>query len=114
MVVVDFSVTNRHGRRIESVEEWRVYGAPASETHWKDGRSAKELAKAWIEGSGPTDLARLLAAQAELAGLTITSATAEAQIAFDEFPGGKRNHDLLVRGRVAGGEVVVGVEAKGR
>ena len=106
------SVTNRHGEAIASVNEWRARAAPASEKHWKDGRSAQELAKAWVDGSGPVDLARLLDRQPATAGLEITSAIAEAQVGFDAFPGGKRNHDLLVRGRSTDGGVVIGLEAK--
>ncbi|MEA2445588.1 MAG: hypothetical protein QOJ12_2880 [Thermoleophilales bacterium] len=46
------------------------------------------------------------------AGLVIEQAVAEAQVPFDAYPGGKRNHDLLIRGRVAGGAIVIGLEAK--
>jgi hypothetical protein len=107
-----WTVENRKGQRIESVEDWEVLGAPASERHWKDGRSAKELAKAWTSGSGVADLTRLLDTRSETSGLAISSAVAEAQVGFDKFPGGKRNHDLLIRGRTAVGELVIGLEAK--
>jgi hypothetical protein len=110
--LMTWAVENRKGERIESVEDWRVLGAPASAKHWKDGRSAKELAKAWISGAGLTDLARLLDTNDRTRGFSITSATAEAQVAFDQFPGGKRNHDLLLRGRATAGELVIGLEAK--
>lgn len=46
------------------------------------------------------------------AGLSIESAVAEAQVSFDDYPGGKRNHDLLIRGRCASGAIVIGLEAK--
>jgi hypothetical protein len=45
-------------------------------------------------------------------GLVIEEAIAAAQVAFDSYPGGRRNHDLLLRGRVADGPIVVGLEAK--
>jgi hypothetical protein len=48
----------------------------------------------------------------ETHGLSIETAVAEEQIAFDDFPGGKCNHDLLVRGRCRCGSVVIGLEAK--
>jgi hypothetical protein len=111
-VGVTFTLSSRHGRAIETLEDWRIHASPASEKHWKDGRSAKELAKAWIRGTGPTDLARLLDLQPQTSSVMFQSAVAEEQIAFDRFPGGKRNHDLLIRGTTKGGQVVVGLEAK--
>ncbi len=107
-----FSLTNRQGRAIQTLEDWRIQASPASEAHWKDGRSAKELAKAWTDGSGPEDLTHLLGLRAETSDFKIASAIAEAQVAFDRHPGGKRNHDLLIRGEAGGGRVVVGLEAK--
>jgi hypothetical protein len=71
-----------------------------------------ELAKSWIAGEGQAALRRLLDTCEETAGLVIESAVAEAQVSFDQYPGGKRNHDLLIRGRCIGGPIVVGLEAK--
>jgi hypothetical protein len=97
-------------RSIYSVDEWRDHAGPASAEHWKDGRSAKELAKAWIKGDGIAALVRLLDTESQTAGLVIEQAVAEAQVAFDSC--GKRNHDLLIKGRVARGPIVIGLEAK--
>lgn len=42
------------GREITSVEQWLEHAPPAGATrHWKDGRSAKELAKAWFRSGQP-------------------------------------------------------------
>jgi hypothetical protein len=46
-------IRNRAGDVIRSLEDWEALAPPASATHWKDGRSAKALAKAWMDGSGP-------------------------------------------------------------
>jgi hypothetical protein len=54
----------------------------------------------------------LFEGQEETRGLHVETAVAEAQIAFDQYPGGKRNHDLLIRGHCAGGPIVIGLEAK--
>jgi hypothetical protein len=105
-------IVDRRERPIRSVSEWGVLAKPASPVHWQDGRSAKELAKAWIDGSGPAALAKLLATDARTAELRIVKATAEAQTAFDSLPGGRRNHDLLIEGHAAGGPTVVGLEGK--
>jgi hypothetical protein len=105
-------VFNRHGRRLESVSDWGKYAPPASPQHWKDGRSAKELAKSWISGSALNALTELFESRLETAGLVVESAVAEAQVAFDSHPGGRRNHDLLIHGRVPSGPIVIGLEAK--
>ena len=108
----DPRIVNRHGRPILSVDEWGEYAGPASRVHWKDGRSAKELAKAWISGAGQAALIGLFDTRPETANLQISDAVAEAQVGFDSYRGGKRNHDLLVRGSTAGGPIVIGVEGK--
>ena len=72
----------------------------------------EELAKDWIDGAGHAALTKLLDSRGETANIVVESAVAEAQTAFDDRPGGKRNHDLLIRGRAAAGQVVVGLEAK--
>ena len=105
-------ISNRDGVPIRSVKEWGRLAKPAATNHWKDGRSAKELAKSWIAGDGQAALIRLLDTHQATADLSIDSAMAEAQVSFDEYPGGKRNHDLLVRGTCASGSIVIGLEAK--
>lgn len=107
-----FDIVSRCGKTIRSVEEWGVEARPAKAEHWQDGRSAKELAKAWINGSGPAALTALLDLDRATAGLRIDHAVAEAQTAFDRWPGGKRNHDLLVTGETLGGRITIGVEGK--
>jgi hypothetical protein len=105
-------IWNRHRAEIKSVEDWGRLAAPAAVEHWKDGRSAKELAKAWIEGAGLRSLSELFESLDDTRDFQVEEAVAEAQIAFDDFPGGKRNHDLLIRGRCAAGPIVIGLEAK--
>jgi hypothetical protein len=105
-------IVNRRNEPITSVEAWGTRAPPASAEHWVDGRSAKELAKAWITGAGPAALRHLLDGDAQLRDLAIYHAIAEEQTSFDQWPGGRRNHDLLIRGAVAAGQIVVGIEAK--
>jgi hypothetical protein len=105
-------IVNRRERPISSVDEWGVLAKPASAIHWQEGRSAKDLAKVWIDGSGPAALAKLLARDARTADLRVVKATAEAQTAFDALPGGRRNRDLLIEGDAAGGPTIVGLEGK--
>jgi hypothetical protein len=107
-----FDIFSRRGKLIQSVEEWGVEARPAKAEHWQDGRSAKELAKAWISGSGPVALAGLFEFSPMTGHLRIDRAVAEAQTAFDRWPGGKRNHDLLVTGETLSGRITIGVEGK--
>jgi hypothetical protein len=110
--MADFEIVSRRGKRISSVAEWAIEAKPAKAEHWQDGRSAKELAKAWINGSGPAELIALLDLHRSTAGFRIERAVAEAQTAFDRWPGGKRNHDLHVTGEARGGRTTIGLEGK--
>jgi hypothetical protein len=69
-----------------------------------------ELARLWLDGAGPQAVIEALAPV--LPRLVLDEAIAEAQVAFDAYPGGVRNHDVLAYGHVAAGGVVVGVEGK--
>ena len=43
----------KNGHNIHSVDDWLRFAPPEKgESHWKDGRSAKELAKAWFPTAG--------------------------------------------------------------
>jgi hypothetical protein len=108
------TVTSRNGMPIADLETWQREAGPAGgDRQWQDGRSAKELARAWVGGgTGPQDLAALLAGDTRLKGLTIDSAIAEAQTAFDAYAGGVCNHDLLIAGHCDSGPVRIGLEAK--
>ncbi len=47
-------IQNSNGQPIQTVDEWEKLAPPKErEKHWKDGRSAKELAKAWFRTGGP-------------------------------------------------------------
>jgi hypothetical protein len=109
---MSLATESRSGARIDGLEAWSVLAPPASAEHWREGRSAMELARAWTTGSGAADLAALLDRHPAISGFVPTRAVAEAQTAFDSYRGGRRNHDLLVIGKTAGGSTVVAVEAK--
>ena len=98
-----YGLENRDGKRIGDLKAWGELAKPASTTHWKEGRSAMELARAWTTGSGAIDLSALLERARATSGFLPERAIAEAQTAFDSFRGGRRNHDLLVIGRATAG-----------
>ncbi len=105
-------ITDRHGEAIDSLEAWKIKGKPASESHWVVGRSAYELASAWIEGDAQEVATQLLEIRPELAGLRLDAGVAEKKTYFDSIRGGPRNHDLLLSGSCDEGPVVIGVEGK--
>jgi hypothetical protein len=102
------------GESISSVDDWFAKAPPMrGEAHWKDDRSAKELARAWFRSGHPAVPAEIYAALAErFEGFEVTVAKPEHVTRFDAFPGGARNHDLLLLLRRGTEQVVVGVEGK--
>jgi hypothetical protein len=106
-----FEIGSRRGKEIHSVRDWGKHAKPASKTHWKKGRSAMELARAWTSEHGPKALRILLDQVTGTAGFEAKRGVAEARTRFDGF-GGPRNHDLLLIGEAAGGKTVVSIEGK--
>lgn len=102
---------------IRTVEEWFLHARPmGGEIQWRDGRSAKELAKAWCgDGDGPAppgDLLRLLATRPALANLDFEVGYPEHRIRFDDVAGEPRNADLAVACQGPLGRVALSIEAK--
>jgi Domain of unknown function (DUF6946) len=100
------------GRQIETLADWRNHSGPVSGRHWAEGRSARELARAWIEGNAATQVTSLLTSAPAFGGLVLDRGIAEKETRFDDLGGGPRHHDLLVIGRAPSGTVVIGVEGK--
>ena len=99
-------------KEINSLESWQVLGSPmGGDTQWKDGRSAKELARYIIASypSLPSEVENIL-------GYFLSSdATldwkAEYETSFSHFGYGKgmgRNHDAVIYNS----DIFVGIEAK--
>lgn len=110
-----FSIRSRDGHEICSVDDWFRLAPPKKGSHWQDGRSAKELAKAWLATGTPRmpdDLSALLKSNPATVGLVIDEAVAEMTTRLDDYRGGSRNHDLVLLGRAHGKTVLVAVEAK--
>ena len=106
---------HKSGHEIRSVEDWFRYAPPKMrELHWKDGRSAKELAKAWFRNGTPKppdELAKLLEAQFGT-GITFDEAKPECVIELDDFVGEHRNCDLVVLFKIGARRMVINIEAK--
>lgn len=103
-------ILKKNDKTITTLSEWKEIAPPKKkEIHWKDGRSAKELAKYMINGNGylPIEIEKVL----EEIGI-------DKELSFIGTPeavtsligrGEGRNHDLLLNGE---NKVVVGIEAK--
>lgn len=100
---------------IHSVEDWFRYAPPKmGERQWKDGRSAKELARSWLrkEFPCPPDEMRLLLERTFKTEITFNEAKPECIIELDDFAGEHRNCDLVVLCNVGAKRMVINVEAK--
>ena len=102
---------------ISSVEDWFKFAPPkGKDSHWQDGRSAKELAKAWFPQRGqpqvPSELADLLGGHDLTRNLKIVEGLPERAIALDHFRGETSNADLVLLGQTSHGHVVITIEAK--
>lgn len=110
-----FTIQNHTGKQIKSVDDWFRFAPPKQGSkHWVDGRSAKELAKAWFRtgvAKIPNELQALLDSRAVTQGFVPDLAVAELVTSLDGFGEG-RNHDLVIVGHVESGKLLVAVEAK--
>ena len=106
------------GHEITDLTSWFEHAPPAKGAeHWKDYRSAKELARAWCRYGVirvPDELTMLFCKRVETRGFRAEQAVAEMEIHFDEF-GGPRNADLALWDRPKSKSskgIAVTVEAK--
>jgi hypothetical protein len=109
-------ISSATGVQITTLDDWHAHAPPKDPVlHWKDGRSAKELARAWC-GDGqpamPSELAELLEAHSATASFSPELAIPELVTRLDRFRGEPRNHDLVVVGARDGQRVLLGIEAK--
>ena len=105
------------GHALGSVDEWYRHAPPMGRSlHWRDGRSAKELAKAWCrDGSQPCpppDLLALLATVPSLSQLEFLVGYPELRVRFDNAPGEPRNTDLALLCDSLQGRIAISIEAK--
>ena len=103
------------GPVIQSLDDWSKLAPPMQkEKHWKNFRSAKELAQAWLRDgvpSMPIEYVELLRSHKDTTGFKPTVGIAEAEIKIDEF-GGPRNSDMVIIGNVREMQILLAVEAK--
>jgi hypothetical protein len=100
------------GRPIQTLAHWRDRCGPVSGRAWAEGGHARELARAWVEGSAEADVTSLLAELPVFGGVVLAQGSAAKETRFDDCGGDPRRHDLLVTARAATGTAVIGVEGK--
>lgn len=106
---------SKSGHEIRSVEDWFSYAPPKmGRRQWKDGRSAKELARSWFrkEFACPPEEMQLLLERTFRAEMAFDEATPECIIELDDFVGEQRNCDLVVLCNAGTKRMVINVEAK--
>ena len=101
-------------RVISSLEEWKQVAPPKSPHHWVEGRSAMEVARAWLAGGSwfPPEVSAVFDSHPSFDELTCWQAEPEARLRFDSFPGEPRNSDLVVHATDKYGDYLLAVEAK--
>ncbi|MEO6516281.1 MAG: hypothetical protein ABIP18_11660 [Steroidobacteraceae bacterium] len=105
------NILNRTGEAISSIEQWTP---PKKKIHWKPGRSAMELARAWCPASGPAcpaDIATLLSSHDWTRNIQIEETRPEHVTPLPERGEG-RNHDLWAKCSVDGRPFTLCIEAK--
>lgn len=116
-----FQIQNSVRQKINSVEEWLELAPPAGgERQWRDGRSAKELAKAWFRdgvAAVPKEILAVMDTHEGTKDFVAHCAIAEKRTTLDDFPGNTRNNDVLITGFANHGLAnrtltIVAVEAK--
>ena len=108
---------NSAGEKIRSVGDWLRLAPPKKkEKHWKPGRSAFELAQAWVRtkcAEVPEAITRILKGHPCTASLALCEAIPEKRTRLDKFRGERRNHDLVAWGCTKDAvKILVGIEAK--
>ena len=87
---------SKHGQPITTLKEWLQHAPPKSAHHWVDGRSAKEVARAWLSGAGilfPPEVQAALFGHPRFGPVMSWECEPEAKLPFDRLPGEPRNSD---------------------
>lgn len=98
------------------ISDWRRWVRPKSpELHWKCGRSAMELARAWFTSREviiPKEIEGLFNSHSSVQGISIKLGCPEIETKLPHSHRGPRNHDLWLKGYVNQKLVTICVEAK--
>lgn len=103
-------ILKKSNESINTVEDWKALAPPKKkDKHWKDGRSAKELAKYMIKSQGylPIEIEKILD---DINFNENISFIGEPEAITELVGRGEgRNHDILINGE---NKIIIGIEAK--
>jgi hypothetical protein len=105
----------KNGHNLNTIVDWYNYAKPKGENQWVDGRSAKEVAKAWLSGGVgglPPEVANVLKTHPRFGDVLKWEGEPEAKLRFDNFRGEPRNSDLVIHATDHFGKYLIAVEAK--
>ena len=102
---------------IQSMDDWLKFAPPKmGELQWKDGRSAKELARAWCTKancpSPPEEILQLLKPLVGSDQMAGAVGWPEHQVRIDHLPGEPPNIDLAIVSNSKQGLTAICIEAK--
>lgn len=107
---------SKNGVPILSLADWETHGGLAHDARWVDGRSAREAARAWLEGGGvdlPKEVATILKRHEAFGRVAAWSAALQAGASTDDATVEPRDSDLLVDAEDANGRYLIAVHAQG-
>lgn len=105
------------GDLIDSFESWKSLGLPPSRAamHWKEGRSACELARAWTSSgmlTMPDEMVKYLKSNVAFENFCAAKGKVELETVLPFVGAGPRCHDLVVLGHAGESSVLISIEAK--
>jgi hypothetical protein len=105
----------KNGHLLRALQDWERLAGPKRANQWKDGRSAKESARAWLGADSPAlppEIDPLFTSHADFGRVLHWEGEPEVRLRFDQRRGEPRNTDLLLTARDDHGEFLIAVEAK--
>jgi len=104
----------KNGSALTSEEQWKKDAGPIRPNQWKEGRSALELARAWLAAGDhfPEEVRQAFERTTWFGEVRSWQAEPEVRLPFDAAGGNTRNSDLVVVANDKHGTFVVAVEAK--
>lgn len=106
---------SKNGQPLATLRDWEQHAGPKSPNQWVEGRSAMEVARAWLESGGdklPDEVLTALTRHVAFGEPRLWNAEPEAKLRFDSFAGEPRNSDIAVHAEDSHGTYLIAVEAK--
>jgi len=105
----------KNGVPLLDLDTWGRLAGPKTSEQWKAGRSAMEVARAWIGLHSPrlpVEIEEVLTSHHDFGACLDWAGEPEVQLRFDAFASEPRNTDLLLVCHDQRGEYLLAIEAK--